>query len=248
MGPALMNVHAHLVAALLSVLSAVPLPWYPPDAPMPETAAERADRLAMLSEETVAAAEGIMVSHDWHEASGLEVEDLVAMGAVQLVREAYLSWESHSGKAWPGRPKPRGDHQRAICLFQLHANASQIPIKRWRPFERHQWESLEGLDVASTRWCVRSGLLVLAYHGWRCRKPLGGKFRGNAPVDEQARETIVAHIMRENWTPLPYPVRCSVIGHDDARVRARTFTGYRRRILAHVAESVKVERILDTRM
>ena len=243
-----MNLHAKLVAALLSVLTPVPLPWYPPGKPVPETSQERTDRLEMIAEQTVTATETLMLSHNLHAVTGLEIEDFLAMGAVQMVRESYLSWVSHSGKPWPGTWNPRGDNGKSICLFQLNRGASQTPFPKWRAFEKGEWAGLEGLTPAATRRCARAGIVSLAYHAKRCRKPLRRLFNSSGPKGPDARLIVVTHIMRENWLPLPHHERCTRVDHPDAHSRARRALQYRARIIRHVDAAVKADELaLDTR-
>lgn len=221
-----MNIHTELVAAALAAVLNVQLPWYPPNAPVPEAPTEREARLGMMVDSLVTESEIIMLDRNYYEEVGLELVDLVAMGLAQIQYESYFAWESHSGKPWKGRPKPRGDKGRAICSFQLQKSASMVPFKRWRPFEKGDWALLEGLSPEATTRCMRAGMRALAYHGWRCRKPLKELYRRGEPKTRTDRKWVIAHIYRENWTPRPYASRCSQVSASSL-LRAGTYMRFR---------------------
>lgn len=221
-----MTVPMQLVASCLSAILALPIPWFPPNKPLPETTEQREQRIKMVLEETVEASYDVLKEHPtWEVKTGWTLIDLVAMSVAQAYNESAFAYEVHSGQGWPGRPPPLGDKGRAACLWQMQISATQVPFDEWRPFEREQWATLVGTDRPSTRRCAQGGVRIIAYHAWRCQTPLR-KF--NKRTDHRWP---AAHVLAEYNQPTRWGVRCSRVTSDSIRWAA-TYHLVRRKIHA----------------
>ncbi len=225
--------HTELVAAVIAVFMTFQAAWFP-EGQAPETVEQRELRIAIALEEIVTESEDIYISHDLQKIIGFELIDLVALSVIQAKWESgSLAYEIHAGTYVQGRPSPFGDGGRARCFFQLQKTASLVPFDKWRPFEPDEWITLAGLDRQSTQRCARAGVRVLAYHAWRCRKPLKDLFKNGELTTAMDRRWFAAHVYHENWKPRPWGERCRR-PRVDAVDRANSYTSFRRRLVSEL--------------
>lgn len=225
-----MTPHAQLVAAVVLVWNTFQAPWFE-EGQAPETNEQRETRNALALEDIVTASEDIYLSHDLEKLVGFELIDLVALSVIQAKWESgTLAYEIHSGTRVQGRPSPFGDGGRARCFFQMQKTASQVPFDKWRPFEPEEWITLAGLDRQSTQRCARAGVRAIAYHSWRCRKPLKALFKNGELTTTMDRRWFAAHVYHENWKPRSWGERCKR-PRVQAVDRANSYTSFRRRLV-----------------
>lgn len=223
-------IHTELVAAVIAVFITYQAAWFP-EGHAPETTEQREARVALALEDIVTESEDIYISHDLHKLIGIELIDLVALSVVQAKWESGgLAYEIHSGTRVVGRPSPFGDGGRARCFFQMQKTASEVPFDKWRPFEADEWIALSGLDRQATQRCARAGVRAIAYHAWRCRRPLGSLFKNGELTTAMDRRWFAANVYRENWKPRSWGMRCRG-PNGDSIDRANSFTSFRRQLV-----------------
>jgi hypothetical protein len=154
------------------VLRKMPAPWFDPEQAKPETDDERNERLAQVAHAIDDEVVALNKDTQFLPKTGWRRREFVAMAANLTYEESSLAWEVHAGEPWPGRPAPKGDHGRAICLFQLQRSAASVPDPKFRPFEFSEHTALAGVDGDATQRCVRAGVKALAWQAWRCRRQL----------------------------------------------------------------------------
>jgi hypothetical protein len=173
----------------------MPVPWFDPAHPLPETSDERDARLGRVSHEVEEQVRALDDATGLLRATGWGLDDFVAMAMIAAYNESSMAWEVHAGQEWPGRPSPFGDRGRARCLFQLQRTAAMVPKDEFRPFELAEHMLLAGLDDEATTRCVRAGVRALAWQAWRCR----GKLAKNLAVGD--RQWAVAVLYAEYHRP-----------------------------------------------
>lgn len=150
-------------------LRALPVPWFDPAHPLPETDAERDARLGRIAVEAVTQTKILDDETGFLTRTGFPLDAFIALALAGAYNESALAWEVHAGQEWPGRPAPFGDKGRARCLFQLQPSASMVPRDAFRPFDAVDHPRLAGLDEEATRRCVRAGVRAFAWQVWRCQ-------------------------------------------------------------------------------